>query len=89
MNDARPVDLDVLASEFGRHHRRAYKAYTRRDLVPDGLRHAGRAKDAFGAQSGNGRWTVLASTSRRWSDVGGAVGSRHAFSPERCHQQRR
>ena len=37
MNDSRPLGLDMLA-EFG--HRRTHAAVLRRDLVPDGLRHA-------------------------------------------------
>ena len=39
MNDARPVDLDVLARRL-RPRRRAHAAVLGRDLVPDGLRHA-------------------------------------------------
>ena len=39
MNDARPVDLDVLARGL-RRRRRAHAAVLRGDLVPDGLRHA-------------------------------------------------
>ncbi len=60
MNDARPVDLDVLARRL-RRRRRAHAAVLRGHLVPDGLRHAGRAPRRRSApRSGSGRWTGAA-----------------------------
>ncbi len=65
MNDARPVDLDVLARRV-RPCRRAHAAVLRGHLVPDGLRHAGAAPRRRSApRSGSARWTAAASTSRR------------------------
>ena len=74
MNDARPVDLDVAARRL-RSRRRAHAAVLRRDLVPDGLRHA-RARQGGvrhpEAAAPDGPLPAVHRAGRR--DVGGPVG---------------
>ena len=74
MNDARPVDLDVLARRF-RPRRRAHAAVLGRDLVPDGLRHARPREGGVRhpeASAPDGPLPPVHRAGRR--DVGGAVG---------------
>ena len=74
MNDARPVDLDVLHAEFG-HVDVHMLQYSGRDLVPDGLRHARPGQGGVRhpeAPAPDGPLPAVHRAGRR--DLGGAVG---------------
>ncbi len=74
MNDARPVDLDVLHADFG-HVDVHMLQYSGRDLVPDGLRHARPRQGGVRhpeAAAPDGPLPPVHRSGRR--DVGGPVG---------------